>query len=172
MNTRVETLTITREAVITFVVLLGIASAAPLIGHQQFITGPIVNATLLIAVALLGMRDGILIGLIPSTIALATGLLPAVLAPMVPFIILGNVILVVTFGYLRHINYWLGVVSGSVLKFAFLFGTSSIVANLLINEQLAGKVAAMMSWPQLVTALAGGLLAYGFLRCTKKSQRV
>ncbi|HCP60545.1 MAG TPA: iron hydrogenase, partial [Dehalococcoidia bacterium] len=89
MNTRVETLTITREAVITFVVLLGIATVAPLSG-SQFITGPIVNATLLIAVALLGMRDGILIGLIPSTIALATGLLPAVLAPMIPFIIVGN----------------------------------------------------------------------------------
>jgi len=171
MNTKVETLTITKEAVLTFAALLGIATAAPLIGNQ-FITGSIVNATLLIAVALLGMRDGILIGLIPSSIALATGLLPAVLAPQIPFIILGNAILVVTFGYLRHINYWLGVVSGSVLKFAFLFGTSSIVANLLINEQLAGKVAVMMSWPQLVTALAGGLLAYGFLRGTRKLERV
>jgi len=171
MNTRVETLTITRETVITFVVLLGIATVAPLSG-SQFITGSIVNATLLIAVALLGMRDGILIGLIPSSIALATGLLPAVLAPMIPFIIVGNAIMVVIFGYLRGKNYWLGLVSGSVLKFAFLFGTSSIVANLLINEQLAGKVAVMMSWPQLVTALAGGLLAYGFLRGTRKLERV
>jgi hypothetical protein len=35
-----------------------------------------------------------LIGLLPSTIALGIGLLPAVLAPMVPFIIISNVILV------------------------------------------------------------------------------
>lgn len=167
MNSRVESLTINRTAVITFVVLLGIASAAPLI-RNQFITGPIVNATLLIAVALLGMRDGLLIGLIPSSIALAVGLLPPVLAPMIPFIIVGNAILVVTFGYLRSKNYWLGLVSGSVLKFAFLFGTSSIVINLLLNQKVATSVAVMMSWPQLVTALAGGLLAYGFLRGTKR----
>ena len=168
MNTRVATLAITKEAVITFVVLLGIATVAPLSGNQ-FITGPIVNASLLIAVVLLGMRDALLIGLISSTVALATGLLPAMLAPMVPFIILGNAILVITFGYLRHLNYWLGIVSGSVLKFVFLFGTSSIVANFLINEQLARKEAAMLSWSQLVTALAGGLLAYSFLKYTKKS---
>ena len=167
MNSRVESLTINRTAVITFVVLLGIASAAPLI-RNQFITGPIVNATLLIAVALLGMRDGLLIGLIPSSIALAVGLLPPVLAPMIPFIIVGNAILVVTFGYLRSKNYWLGLVSGSVLKLAFLFGTSSIVINLLLNQKVATSVAVMMSWPQLVTALAGGLLAYGFLRGTKR----
>lgn len=167
MNGKAETLTITKEAVITFVVLLGIASAAPLI-RNQFITGPIVNATLLIAVVMLGMRDGLLIGLIPSSIALGVGLLPPVLAPMIPFIIVGNAILVLTFGYLRNKNYWLGLVSGSILKFAFLFGTSSIVINLLLNQEVAASVAAMMSWPQLVTAIAGGLLAYGFLRGTKK----
>lgn len=170
MNGKVETLTITKESVITFVVLLGIATAAPLC-HNQFITGPIVNATLLVAVALLGIRDGILIGLIPSSIALAVGLLPPVLAPMIPFIIVGNAILVLTFGYLRNKNYWLGLVSGSVLKFAFLFGTSSVVTSLLVNQKVAANVAVMMSWPQLVTALAGGLLAYGFLQGTKKLSR-
>ena len=167
MNNRVESLAITRARVIEFVLLLTVATAAPLF-HNQFITGPIVNATLLVAVALLGMRDGILIGLIPSSIALATGLLPPVLAPMIPFIIVGNAILVVTFGYLRNKNYWLGLVSASILKFAFLFGTSSIVINLLANQKVAANVAVMMSWPQLVTALAGGLIAYGFLRSIKK----
>ncbi len=167
MNTQVENLTITRTRVIEFVLLLGIATAAPLL-HNQFVTGPIVNATLLVAVALLGMRDAILIGLIPCSIALAIGLLPPMLAPMIPFIIVGNAILVVTFGYLRQRNYWLGLVSGSILKFAFLFGTSSIVISLLFNQNLASSVAVMMSWPQLVTALAGGMIAYGVLRGLRK----
>jgi hypothetical protein len=167
MNDRTEVLTITKARALTFIVLLGIASAAPLIGHQQFITGPIVNATLLIATVLLGLRGGILIGLIPSTIALSVGLLPPVLAPMIPFIILGNAILVVTFGYLRDKNYWLALVSGSILKFAFLFGTSGMVINLLLDQKVASNVAMMMSWPQLATALMGGLIAYGFLRGTK-----
>lgn len=167
MNSRVETLTITRTRVIGFVLLLGIATAATLFPNQ-FITGPIVNATLLVAVASLGMRDAILIGLIPCSIALAVGLLPPVLAPMIPFIIVGNAILVVTFGYLRQRNYWLGLVAGSILKFAFLFGTSSIVISLLLNQNLASSVAVMMSWPQLVTALAGGMIAYGVLRGLRK----
>ena len=49
-------------------------------------------------------------------------------------------------------NSRLGLISGSVLKFAFLFGTSLIVVNLLINQKVAANVAAMMSWPQLVNA--------------------
>jgi len=167
MDNRVESLVITRARAIEFVLLLGVASAAPLF-HNQFITGSIVNATLLIAVASLGMRDALLIGLLPSSIALASGLLSPVLAPMIPFIIVGNAILVITFGYLRNKNYWLGLVSGSILKFAFLFGTSSIVINLLANQKVAANVAVMMSWPQLVTALAGGLIAYSFLRGIKK----
>jgi len=167
MENRAKSLVITRTSVVEFVLLLGVAIAAPLF-HNQFITGPIVNATLLAAVVLVGTQGAIFICLIPSVIALSIGTLPAVLAPMIPFIMIGNVILVVTFGYLRSKNYWLGLVSGSILKFAFLFGTSSIVINLLANQKVAANVAVMMSWPQLVTALAGGLIAYGFLRGIKK----
>ena len=146
-----------------FVILLTIATIVPLF-HFQPITGPIVNAVLFIAVSLLGIQNAIFIGLIPSLIALSTGLLPAVLAPMVPFIMLGNAILIVVFGYLKRKNFWLGVVSASVLKFLFLFSTSSIVINLLLKKEVASKVAAMLSWPQLATALTGGIIAYLFLK--------
>ena len=168
MNTRTSTLTINRLAIVTFAVLLGIATAAPLVGNQ-FITGTIVNATLIIATVALGVRNGLLLGLIPSSIALASGLLPALLSPMIPFIILGNAALVVAFDYFGKKNYWLGMVTGSILKFGIIFGTSSIVTNMIVSQQVAAKVAVMMSWPQMVTAFAGGLVAYGFLRATRKS---
>lgn len=148
---------------ITFIILLGAATAAPLF-HFQPVTGPIVNATLFIATALLGIQNAIFIGLLPGVIALSVGLLPPVLAPMIPFIMLGNTILIVVFSYLRKKNYWLGVVSAGALKFLFLFGTSSIVINLLLKKEIASKVAMMMSWPQFATALAGGIIAYLFLR--------
>lgn len=148
---------------ITFVLLLGVATIAPLF-HFQPVTGPIVNATLFIAATLLGVQNAIFIGLLPSTIALSAGLLPPVVAPMVPFIMLGNTILIVAFNYLRKKNYWLGVISASVLKFLFLFGASSIVINLLLKREVATKVAVMMSWPQLATALTGGIIAYLFLK--------
>ena len=77
---------------------------------------------------------------------------------------ISNALLIIVFNWLRDKNYWLGVVVSSGLKAIFLFSTSSIVINLLLNKAVASKVAIMMSWPQLITALVGGVLAYFFLR--------
>lgn len=167
---QVKALTFKKVNILTlaqFIALVGVCTVAPLF-HSQPITGSIVNAALFIAVALLGTQNAILVGLIPSTIALSVGLLPAILAPMIPFIMISNTILVLVFGYFREKNYWLGVVFASLLKFVFLFATSSVVINLLLKKGIAQKVAIMMSWPQLLTALAGGALAYLFLRSIKK----
>jgi hypothetical protein len=153
---------------IKFVVLLAIASLLPVVVHNQMITGPIINATLFLAVLTLDIQSAILIGLIPSIVALSVGLLPAPLVPIVPFIMLSNTILVVVFNWFKDKNYWLGVVSASLLKFLFLFGTSSIVINLLLKQELAQKVSLMMSWPQLATALAGGIIAFGIYKFIKK----
>ncbi len=165
---KIAILTNKRTEIIIFSVLLGAATLAPLIGNQ-FITGTIVNSCLLLAAATLGIRAALLIGILPSTIALATGLLPAVLAPMIPFIILGNTILVMVFDYLKRTNYWLGAVTGAVLKFGFLYAMISIVSDLIINKNIVSNVAYMMSWPQLVTALAGSFAAFGILYLKDKS---
>ena len=77
-------------ASIQFIALVGVATIAPLF-HQQWVTGPIVNAMFIMAVALLGVQNAILLCLLPSTIALSVGLLPAILAPVIPFIIISNV---------------------------------------------------------------------------------
>lgn len=150
-----------------FVGLIAIAVFAPLL-KQQMITGPLVNSTLFIAAVLLGGESAILVGLLPSLIALSVGLLPAPLAPMIPFIMTANAILILAFLQSKKRNYWLGIVSASILKFIFLFATSSIVVNLITKQQVAAKAAAMMSWPQLITALAGGIIAYLFLKAAKK----
>ena len=154
-------------ALIQFIALMGIATMAPLF-HQQAITGPIINATLFVSVILLGTQNAILVGLTPSLIALSVGLLPPILAPMIPFIMVGNTLLIMVFSYLREKNFWIGMILASILKFIFLFGTSSIVINLLLKKEIASQVAMMMSWPQLFTALAGGLIAYIFLKSIKK----
>lgn len=148
-------------------IFLAIAVLAPLL-KQQFITGLIVNAVLFISVMLLGNQGAILVGLVPSLIALSAGLLPIVLAPMIPFIMLGNTILIITFDYFKKKSYWLGIIIASFLKFLFLFLASSVVANLIIKKEIASKVAVMMSWPQLLTALTGGVIAYLFLKTIKK----
>ena len=55
------------------------------------------NAVLIIAAVLLSPFEAVLIGLVPSAVALSSGLLPLALAPMVPFIMIGNAILVGVF---------------------------------------------------------------------------
>jgi len=166
-NTKI--LAINREKIIVlseFAVLIGVATIAPLLG-QQAISGPIVNATLFISTMFLGIRAGILIGLLPSIIALSAGLLPLALTPMIPFIMIGNVILVLSFDFLKNKNYWLRVITASALKFIFLFSTSSIVINLILKTEIANRVAVIMSWPQFLTAIAGGTIAYFLFRPKK-----
>ena len=143
--------------------LIMLATFAPLIKIQA-ITGTLINASLFIAVGLLGLEAAILIGLIPSLIALSIGLLPAMLAPMIPFIMAGNIILVITFNCLNKKNCLLGAGVASIIKFLFLFSSSAIVINFFIKGEITANIAAMMSWPQLFTALAGGLIAYLVLK--------
>jgi hypothetical protein len=157
---------------VNFLFLLVMATGAPLLGfHSQWVTGPIVNAALILSVYLVGVRGALLIGILPSTIALDTGLLPAVLAPMIPFIIISNTILVLVLdGFKRSekANYWLGLFFASALKYLFLLVTSGVVIKLLLKQSLAVKVAQMMSWPQFFTALLGGVLAWLALKLLRR----
>ena len=166
---------------VRFLILLTLATAAPLIGlHSQWLTGPIVNMALILAVYLLGIRGALLIGILPSTIALGTGLLPAILAPMIPFIIISNTLLILVIDYFRKFtdnelkikNYNIGLFFAAGIKYLFLFITSGIVINLLLKESLASKVSQLMSWPQFFTAIIGGILAWGALKFLKNKNDI
>lgn len=157
-----------------FLGLAGVATILPFYIHLQWITGPIINAILILALFLVGIRSAIVICLVPSLMALSGGLLPAVLAPMVPFIMIGNVIFVLTieFFYSKFKNdfrgYWFGIFFGALIKFIFLFYSVSFISKLLIKQELAIKVAQLMSWPQFFTALMGGVLAWLVLKWLKR----
>jgi len=148
----------------------GLASMAiflPYVLHVQWVTGPIVNAILILTLLMFGFRNAIAIAVVPSLMALSGGLLPAILAPVVPFIMIGNMILILCVDWFynnfedKTKGYWAGVLVGATLKFLFLFASVNIISGLLIKQELAVKVAQMMSWPQLYTALLGGIIAWG-----------
>lgn len=150
-----------------FLFLLGGVMLAPLFPNQ-FISGPIVNAILIIVTVILGLRSGILMSFLPSVMALVGGLLPALFMPFIPFIMAGNIILVTLFHYLRQRNYWLGAGAGSIVKFIFLFIASKIMFDYFLGQTLAGAMALMMSWTQLYSAAAGSLIAFLFLKTIKR----
>jgi len=166
---KIRALSINKKAVLIltqFGILIGIATIAPLF-HNQPITGPIINATLFLSTALIGVQAGILVALFPSLIALSVGLLPVALAVAVPFIITSNVILILTYNLLKK-NQLVAIITASVVKFLFLFSTSFIVARLITQKPIAQKAVAMLSWPQLITALTGGVIAWIILKMVKK----
>lgn len=165
---------INAKALSQFIALAGAASILPFFIHLQWITGPIVNAILILALFLIGLRSALLLCVIPSLMALAGGLLPAVLSPAIPFIVIGNVVFVLSIHYLyenfknEKTGYWLGVFLGSVFKFAFLFLSVYFIIPLFLNGGILLKLAQMMSWPQFFTAMTGGMIAWIFLVFLKR----
>jgi riboflavin transporter len=145
-----------------FVVLFFTAFLAPFFGSQA-VSGPLVNATLFLATIFLGLKSAIFIAVFPSIIAISVGILPLPLVPFIPFIMIGNIILIFVFNSLLK-DYWLGVFTASFLKFMFLFISSQVVANFLFQGPLAKQILTMMSWPQFATAMAGGVIAYVVLQ--------
>ncbi|MCK4539657.1 iron hydrogenase [Candidatus Parcubacteria bacterium] len=157
-----------------FLMLASIAIFIPFFVHIQWLTGPIVNAVLIIVLFTVGVRSALVLCLIPSLMALSGGLIPPILAPIIPFIMVSNVLLVLIIdqSHLYFKNnfkgYWVGLIAGSLLKFAFLYFSLNIISKLLIKQELMAKIAQMMSWPQLATALSGGFIAWIFLKKIKR----
>lgn len=168
MNTLIKTLDSTKIKVGLFGVLLAILVIVPAFVHIQWLTGPMVNAVLIITAVLIGPMEAVMLGLMPSTVALSTGLLPIALAPMVPFIMLSNAILVAVFHYSRKKNYFLAVGVAAFLKFVFLHQAVSLIMTKFLPDKLTSKLAIMMSWPQFFTAVIGGIIAYALLKGLKK----
>ncbi len=153
--------------VVKFATLLSVAVFAPLV-HNQLITGSLVNATLFVAAGTIGLGAAVLLGLLPSVYALLAGTLPAVAAPMLPFIMLSNILLVLIFSSFSKYNFWLRMFSAAFLKFIFLFSFSYLMVNFLFIGRMSGLVLTMFSWPQLITAIIGGGIAFVVLKNPKK----
>lgn len=140
----------------------------PLFPLQQ-ITGPLVNALLFIAVVILGVRNALLICFLPSIMSVSVGILPLVMLPVVPVIIIGNVLLVLLFNYFNKKNFWLGVVIASFVKFVFIYSLASLLASEFISSPMFAKVVGQaMGYMQLVSALLGGVIAWVFLKFIKR----
>ena len=162
------------RAIAQFLGLAGVATTLPFFIHLQWVTGPIINAILIITLFLVGIRSALVVCLVPSLMALSGGLLPAVLAPVIPFIMISNVVLVLSVDYFYNAfrnnrrGYWLGVITGALLKFIFLYLSVIWISKLLIKQELVAKVAQMMSWPQFATAVIGGMIAWLVLKWLRR----
>lgn len=124
------------------------------IPQNQLLTGTVVNASLFGAVWQVGWLGAIWVAILPSTVALIKGTLPLPMATLIPFIIVSNLILVSIFHLVPKKNIF-SIFFSAGAKFLFLFSIS-----LLFSKQIPSVFLAMLSWPQLTTALSGGFLIW------------
>jgi len=145
----------TKDLFWTAGLLLAAIVSPALLAHapaNQLLTGSIVNATLFLAAWRLGLINASVIAILPSTVALMRGLLPAPLATIIPLIILSNLILIAIYTLFEKKTF--AFVPAAIIKFAFLY----LVSLMLIGITPA-PILMMLVWPQLITALVGGLFA-------------
>ncbi|WP_369018323.1 ECF transporter S component [Thermatribacter velox] len=149
-------------------VLLALTLAVQSLGLPQWFTGPLVNAFLLLASLVSGIGSGVLVGLLTPWIALLRGILPPPLAPMVPFIMLGNALLVIIFSLVRRKKevLWLSIVALVLAALGKYLLLSQAVRYLV---EVPPRVAQAMQVPQLLTALGGGAIALSIERALKKA---
>ena len=158
-----------KELILTLLFLATSIITPTVLAHtpnNQWITGTIINSILFISCYRLGFVNAVLVAVTPSIVAITRGLLPVSMATMLPFIIASNIILLSSFSFLNFKSLIAKIVTASTLKFAFLF----FVAYFVLNLPSAFRV--MMSYPQLITAISGGLIAYFIIqKFYKKTQK-
>lgn len=127
---------------------------------KQFVTGPLVNMILLLAVISTGFLGGIILAILSPIFVLILGTHSALgfLLPVVPFIMLGNIAYVFFFSILRgkqklFFPQLIGLILGSMIKFFVLF----IAVTYIVK--VPAPIGKAMGITQLYTALGGGILA-------------
>lgn len=131
-----------------------------------FLIGSLVNSCLLIAGERVGIKYALIIGCSAPVVAYFQQLLP--LPILIIPVILGNVIYILIFTIGKKWQRWIGVSLAAVSKFLFMYGAFTwLLTVIAIPTTMAASLMFVMSWPQLVTGILGGLLA-GFI--TKRLQ--
>jgi hypothetical protein len=132
------------------------------LGHPQWLVGTAVNACLFLSVIYLPRKYYLPFVILPSLGVLARGIIfgpfTLFLVYFLPFIWLGNVVLILVFKNLySRAGFIFSGILASVAKFLLLF----LTANLCFNFHWVPKLFMQaMGLNQLVTALSGGLISF------------
>lgn len=157
-QTQVTDKTPTTQVQLYLSLLIAIA-VVPLFIHNQAFTGVFVNFILIFTCLKIGIRSSVSLAFVPSVAAVSSGLFPLPLAPMIPFIIAGNILLVTIIHFFKR-NYVVSLPIAALTKFAFLYSATHFLAQHFLPEMFLNKMMVMMSWPQFATAMVGGVFAY------------
>lgn len=146
----------------------------------QMVTGSCINAILAVTVLFAGMSSGITVALLSPIFAFFLGIAPNIVT--VPAIMVGNGVYVVLLKMLYGNPVWqqiAALLAAAAAKFAVLYGiVAGIICGLLSDTLLSAGILkkpmltmlpVTFSWPQLVTALIGGVIALLIVPVLKKA---
>ncbi|VBB08742.1 Hypothetical protein LUCI_4020 [Lucifera butyrica] len=133
---------------------------------STFLIGSLVNAVLLVSVYFLGIWETVLIACITPLVAYFQQLLP--LPVFIIPIAIGNTLYAGMFHLLKR--QWLGTGIAAIVKTLFLWESFRWLMSLVaIPPKMAAGILFIMSWPQLVTGILGGMLAILLIQRLKLS---
>lgn len=149
----------------TFIYSIGCFFIPLIFRHTQLITGIIVNTLLILAALNIKNYKLLPVIIFPSIGAVTAGLLfgpfTVYLIYLIPFIWIGNSILILSFKHLKlkkKNNYLFTLIISSAAKSLFLFLSAFILYYLGIIPVI---FLIAMGVLQLTTAIGGGVVAYG-----------
>ena len=172
---------ITTKQLVQTALLLAICIASQYFKNLSvYITGPIVNLTIILAVLSVGLWSGLLLSIIaPVTAFFFTGSpIMAAIPLMFPAVMAGNAVLAVTVWYFQKKTSFkwrlpAGLIAGSVLKAVFMGIVIVLIILPIFGDNIASKLPKPEALPmvlatakvtfsvtQLTTALIGSTLAY------------
>ena len=172
---------ITTKQLVQTALLLAICIASQYFKNLSvYITGPIVNLTIILAVLSVGLWSGLLLSIIaPVTAFFFTGSpIMAAIPLMFPAVMAGNAVLAVTVWYFQEKTSFkwrlpAGLIAGSVFKAIFMGVVIVLIILPIFGNNIASKLPKPEALPmvlatakvtfsitQLTTALIGSALAY------------
>lgn len=123
---------------------------------SMFLIGSLVNMALILTVLYCGREIAVLTGCLLPLAAFFQGQLAIVF--LIPLVAIGNAVLVILIDYLwqRRRLLWLVPLVKTLILYG---GVMIIIAMFELTAQAAAVISFVMSWPQLITATIGLILA-------------
>ena len=163
LNNMQKTITVSKVDLLHLEITLpALAFTIPfIISGPQWLTGTVVNCFLFLFVTRLPKKNTIPIVILPSLGALFHGVVFGPFTPFLtyflPFIWMGNYLLISVFSLMKNQNYFIRVVTSSIFKFCLLVSSAYLFYGLKIVPKIFITSIGLI---QLITALTGGILSY------------
>ena len=162
---------ITRSAVlIAMIVAVQAATIAlaaiPML--RQYVTGSVINLILIVSVMAVSLPTGLIVGIVSPIFASLLGVVPGWQWPLVPFIALGNVVLVAAWHLIgkrsivnKYVTRCITIGVSAVIKFSVLYiGVVQLMLHVLeLQQPQINALSTAFSITQIFTAIIGGVLA-------------